>query len=90
MSKREKLLQRFRNNPKTVRFEEVDNLLLHFGFTKRQSGSHATYTLGHHLITVPFRRPYILPVYVKHILEILDAIDGSSRLGQENDTGSND
>ncbi|MBX3000670.1 MAG: type II toxin-antitoxin system HicA family toxin [Caldilineaceae bacterium] len=77
MSKRDKLLQRFRNNPKTVRFEEVDTLLLQFGFTKRQSGSHATYKFGEHLITVPFRKPYILPVYVKNLLEILEAIGES-------------
>jgi predicted RNA binding protein YcfA (HicA-like mRNA interferase family) len=75
MSKREKLLQRFRNNAKTVRFEEVDNLLLQLGFDKHQSGSHAVYSFQQYLITVPFRRPYILPVYVKNIIEILDAIE---------------
>lgn len=75
MSKREKLLQRFRNNPKTVRFEEIDILLRQLGFEKRQSGSHATYTFKQHLITIPFRKPYILPVYVKNILEILDALE---------------
>jgi predicted RNA binding protein YcfA (HicA-like mRNA interferase family) len=77
MSKREKLLQRFRNNPKTVRFEEIDVFLQQFGFDKRQSGSHATYTFKHYLITVPVRKPYILPVYVKSILEILDALEAS-------------
>jgi hypothetical protein len=30
------------------------------------------------LITVPFRKPYILPIYVKSILEILDALGSSS------------
>jgi len=65
MSKHEKLLQRFRNNPKAVRFEEIDALLLRLGFDKRQSGSHATYTFGQHLITVPFRKPFILPIYVR-------------------------
>ena len=74
MSKHDKLLQRFRNNTKTVRFEEIDALLLRLGFEKRQSGSHATYTLDGCLITVPFRKPYILPVYVKAILDIIDAM----------------
>lgn len=77
MSKREKLLIRFRNNPKTVRFEEIDSLLLRLGFDKRQTGSHATYTFGQHLITVPFRKPYVLPVYVKNILAILDGMESS-------------
>lgn len=78
MTKREKLLQRFRANPKTVRFEELDNLLLKLGFEKRQVGSHATYRLGAHIVTIPFRKPYVLPVYVKSVLELLDAMDASA------------
>ena len=77
MSKREKLLQRFRTNPKTVRFDEVDSLLIGLGFEKRQVGSHATYRLDEAIVTIPFRKPHILPVYVKSVLEILDAIGGS-------------
>ncbi len=78
MSKREKLLVRFRNNPKTVRFDEIDTLLQRLGFEKRQSGSHATYTFEQYLITVPFRKPYILPIYVKSILAILDAMESAT------------
>lgn len=74
MSKRQKLLQRFRTNPKTVRFDEVDHLLLGMGFEKRQVGSHATYRLHDVIVTIPFRKPYILPVYVKNILAMLDAL----------------
>ena len=32
MSKLEKLLQRIKNNPKTVRFEELDKILLNAGY----------------------------------------------------------
>ena len=78
MTKREKLLQRFRTNPKTVRFDEIDNLLLRFGFEKRQVGSHATYRLDDFIVTIPVRKPYVLPVYVKSVLEILDAMDASA------------
>ena len=74
MSKRQKLLQRLRNNQKTVRFDEVDGLLLGLGFEKRQVGSHATYRLHDAIVTIPFRKPYILPVYVKNVLEMLDAL----------------
>lgn len=74
MSKRQKLLQRLRNNPKIVRFDEVDNLLLGLGFEKRQIGSHATYRLNDAIVTIPSRKPYILPVYVKNVLEILDTL----------------
>jgi len=67
-------LQRFRRNPKTVRFDEIDNLLLGLSFEKRQVGSHATYRLNENIITIPFRKPYVLPVYVKNVIELLDAL----------------
>jgi predicted RNA binding protein YcfA (HicA-like mRNA interferase family) len=73
MSQTEKLLERFRQNPRNVRFEEMDKLLLALGFEKRQKGSHATYILkGQGRITIPFRKPFILPVYVKEVLNLLD------------------
>lgn len=79
MSKKEKLIQRVRQNPKNVRFEDIDQLLLSLGFEKRQKGSHATYILkGQGRITVPFRKPFILPVYVKAVLGLLDEMDITS------------
>jgi predicted RNA binding protein YcfA (HicA-like mRNA interferase family) len=78
MTKRQKLLQRFRTNPKTVRFDEIDNLLLGLGFEKRQVGSHATYRLNENIITIPFRKPYVLPVYVKNVISLLDALTVAS------------
>jgi hypothetical protein len=72
MSQTQKLLERFRQNPRNVRFEEMDKLLLSLGFEKRQKGSHATYILkGQGRITIPFRKPFILPVYVKEVLKLL-------------------
>ena len=78
MTKRQKLLQRFRTNPKTVRFGEIDNLLIGLGFEKRQVGSHATYRLNENIITIPVRKPYVLPVYVKNLIALLDAIAAAS------------
>jgi predicted RNA binding protein YcfA (HicA-like mRNA interferase family) len=76
MGKKEKLLQKIRQNPKNVRFEDIDKLLLSFGFEKRQRGSHATYILkGQGRITIPFRKPFILPIYVKEVLKLLDEMD---------------
>jgi predicted RNA binding protein YcfA (HicA-like mRNA interferase family) len=75
MGKTEKLLERFRQNPRNVRFEEMDKLLLTLGFIKRQKGSHATYVLkGQGRISIPFRKPFILPVYVKEVLNLLDEL----------------
>jgi hypothetical protein len=73
MSKKQKLLQRLRQNPKNVRFEDIDSLLLSLGFEKRQKGSHVTYIYQQQIrMTIPMRKPFILPVYVKDVLKLLD------------------
>jgi hypothetical protein len=75
MSKKEKALAKLRENPKNVRFEEIDLILCNLNFKKRMKGSHATYTYpGISPIVIPFRTPYILPIYVQQVLEILDQI----------------
>ncbi len=77
MTKREKLLAKLRQNPKNVRFEDVDLILTDLGFEKRQRGSsHAVYTLDTQRITVPFRKPFIKPIYIKQLLELLDTLEG--------------
>lgn len=77
MSKYKKIIQKLHRNPKNVRFEEIDTLLCGLGFEKRQRGtSHVTYTIpGKPPLTIPFRKPFILPVYVKQILQFLDEMD---------------
>lgn len=76
MSKTEKLLKKIRQNPKNVRFKDIDKLLLSFDFEKRQRGSHATYVLKNKgRITIPVRKPFILPVYVKEVLKLLEEMD---------------
>jgi len=78
MSKKEKLVQKIRNNPKAVSFDDLDSVLVWYGFVKRSSRSgtsHVYYTLGIHQISVPYRRPYVKEVYVRQVLEILDQID---------------
>jgi len=75
MSKAGKRIQKLRQNPKNVRFSDVDRLLLSLGFEKRQRGSHAIYTLkGRGRITIPVKKPFILPVYVQELLNLLDEI----------------
>jgi predicted RNA binding protein YcfA (HicA-like mRNA interferase family) len=76
MSKREKAIKKLRRNRKNVRFEEIDSILLGLGCEKRQKGSHAIYTYpGLPPITVPYRKPHILPVYVKEIIFLIDQIE---------------
>jgi predicted RNA binding protein YcfA (HicA-like mRNA interferase family) len=44
MSKRKKLLERIRRNPKNVSFEDLRKLLEHYGFELRRSrGSHFSF-----------------------------------------------
>ena len=77
MSKLKKLLVKIKNNPRQVRFEELDKILLHYGFSKRQPGggsSHYTYRLGKFRLTVPFKQPHIGAAYVELALEVLKGV----------------
>lgn len=74
LSQLEKLLQRIINNPKTVRFEELDKILIKDGFTRNQSGkgtSHYVYTKGEKFTTIPYLKPYIKRFYVERALALL-------------------
>ncbi len=73
MDRLEKLRHRIVHSPKHVRFEDLDRLLRGYGFEGRQGkGSHYYYRRGAHRVTVPFRRPHILPIYVKLALKAIE------------------
>jgi len=75
MSKKEKALAKLRQNPKHVRFEEIERILLGLGFRKRQdSTSHAMFILGKHILNIPKRKPFVKAKYVGLVLEALDNI----------------
>jgi len=68
MSKWEKRIAKIRQNPKHVRFEDIETILLGLGFSKRQeSTSHAVFIYGVHRIIVPKPHgdPFVKEVYVK-------------------------
>jgi len=75
MSKLEKLLQRIKNNPKTVRFEELDKILRHRGYEcsqPRGGSSHYTYRkAGSRSLTIPRKNPYVEECYVQVVLAAL-------------------
>ncbi|MDR3543297.1 MAG: type II toxin-antitoxin system HicA family toxin [Desulfosporosinus sp.] len=63
------------NDSKNVRFKELDKILIHYGFTKRQSSggsSHYYYTKGEKLLSVPFHKPHIKVIYVERAIELLE------------------
>ena len=67
MTKREKRLEKLRQNPKNVRPDELDAVLIGEGFViARQKGSHKRYDRGIHQLTVPQREPFLLDVYVRY------------------------
>lgn len=77
MSKKEKLVNKIKNNPKTVRFEELDKILKSIGFERRQpskGSSHYTYTLLNMTLTIPYKKPYVKVIYVKMVIKILEEL----------------
>lgn len=52
MSRMDKLIQRIKENPKNVRFEDIESLLNGLGFQTRSRGSHYTFKKGKTLIMV--------------------------------------
>lgn len=74
MSRLEKLLRKIKNNPRQVRFEELDKILVRSGFNRRQpsgGSSHYIYILGKHILSVPYEQPHIKAMYVEQALKAL-------------------
>lgn len=85
LGKREKLIEKMNNNPKDVPFEDINNLLTHYGCQVRQpksGSSHYIYThpAASEPLTIPKRRP-IKAIYVKKALQMIDEI--KEALGDE-------
>ena len=78
MSKFIKLIKKILDNPKNVRFNQVDKILKYFGYERsqpRSGSSHYTYRKeDEEKITIPFNKP-IKAVYIKIIIKLLDLED---------------
>lgn len=73
MSRRDKLIERMRNNPRDVKFEQLRSLLLYHCFAERCNGtSHYIFT---HPGTDPIPIPYNRPVKAIYVIRVLRAID---------------
>ena len=67
---RDELWQRLARRPNSVRFAELERLLLLSGWERqRVSGSHYIYRRGHQRYSLPFRRKTVLPAYGRDVLE---------------------
>lgn len=81
LTKFDKLYAEIVRNPKDVKFEELEKLIIRFGFERRKqrSGtSHFQYTHPDltEILTIPFARP-IKSVYVKEALDAIRKLEGS-------------
>ena len=75
MSKLEKLLQRIKNNPKAVRFEEIEKLLLRRGFSESQSGggsSHYIFKRDAKAVTIPRHGKFVKEIYIINAIAVLE------------------
>jgi len=72
MSRREKLVQRMRDNPRDWRIEDLKALADYFEISYDQTGSHATFRhKDGRRVTVPAHKP-IKPVYIQKFLQLFD------------------
>jgi len=76
LSKRDKELEAIRNNPKNIKFETLQKILISKGFSETVPGggsSHYTYHKNIYRITVVRNKP-VNQIYVKQVIRIIDEI----------------
>lgn len=94
MTKREKRLQKIRQNPRNVPFDDLKSVLEDYGFVMRtgKGTSHRFFfrKIGDRAwpLTIPFKKPHIKFVYVKQALEAIDEI--IELTGEDEEENEND
>ncbi len=84
MTQRDKDLDRMRNHPRSVRFEDVDAVLARYGFERRQprsGSSHYIYRRGTHVISIARHKPYVHSLAVREVLRLLDEVAAEGEPG---------
>lgn len=73
MSRKEKLLRRLLDEPKDLRFEELEKIILWCGYVHdRTKGSHAHYSRdGYPPLTIPIKSP-VKSYLIKQVLNTLE------------------
>jgi len=79
MSKRDKLRRKLRNNPRGIRFSDLETLLIQFGFILvRVKGSHHFFEYQEGdikaIMVVPLHRNAVKAQYVKDAIALLDEL----------------
>jgi hypothetical protein len=74
----QKLRAKIEQNPRHVRFEDLDKLLRGYGFAVRQprrGSSHCVYKRAQWLLAVPYRRSHIGEHYMKEAMAYIEEIE---------------
>ena len=73
-----KLLERLRNNPTNVTFDDLRTLLLREGFTlDRVTGSHHIFKKSGTIFVIPVHSNRVKSVYVKRVIELVEQAKGT-------------
>ena len=73
MSRKEKLLQRLKNNPYDATFADIQKMLEDEGFQlDRVSGSHHVFKRDEVIFVVPVHKNRVKSVYVKRAIAIIE------------------
>ena len=73
MTKKEKLFDKLKNNPKDANFGDIRTLLENEGFTlERVTGSHHVFKKGKIIFVIPVHNKKVKTVYVKRLIEIIE------------------
>lgn len=88
MSKIEKLVAKITNNPKAVRFDDLDKVMRRYGFERFQASggtSHYVYAKGDKVVIVVKPHGGKTMVGRHYVEECLTALDGEALDGQDGD-----
>lgn len=91
LSKREKRLQKIRQNPKNVSLEDLAKLLEDYGFwLDHVTGSHHIFRAEHGNSVWKLTIPYQKPIKIVYVRQALTAIDEIRQLQSEEDENGDD
>lgn len=75
-----KLLERLKNNPANVTFDDIRTLLFREGFRlERISGSHHIFKKSGVTFVIPVHANRVKSVYVKRVIELVEQAKGSDK-----------
>ena len=78
MSKKGKLFERLKNNPKEATFADIRKLLRQEGFQlDRITGSHHIFKRAAVTFVIPVHNQRVKTVYVKRVIELIEQSEGA-------------